>query len=370
MVGREGMSLHIPFATFDRMHRRIRDEMIQKFVEVYDKGWFIQGEEVLAFEKEFAQYNGASYAVGVASGLDALYLSLRALGIGAGDEVIIPSNTFIATALAVSDTGARPVLVDPDPDTYTMCASGIKEAVTQRTKAIIPVHLYGQMAEMDDILKIAKECGLYVIEDCAQAHGAMYKGKKAGTFGNAGCFSFYPGKNLGALGDGGIVLTDDAGLAQRIRALGNYGSTAKYEHRYKGRNSRLDEVQAAFLRIKLRHLAEYNMERKKIAEQYLAGICNSKIVLPKVGKDRSHIWHIFAVMCGQRDELRSYLEEKGIGTVCHYPKAIAAQKAYAADHLILTPFAAYSAAHELSLPMYVGMTDDETGYVIRALNGF
>lgn len=362
--------MQIPFASFEGMHMRIRQEMVQKFTEVYDRGWFILGDEVRQFEEEYASYLGVRYAVGIGNGLDALYLALRALGIGAGDEVIIPSNTFIATALAVSYTGAQIVLADPDPVTYTLGVSGLEEAVTTRTKAVIPVHLYGQMAEMDAVMEFARHHHLFVIEDCAQAHGASFQRKKAGTFGDVGCFSFYPGKNLGALGDGGMAVTDDKALAEKIRALGNYGSTEKYCHKYKGINSRLDELQAAFLRIKLRYLEQYNAERGRIAGRYLEGIHNQKIRLPQTGTDRTHVWHIFAVMCEQRDELRAYLEDNGIHTVCHYPIAIAAQEAYGEDSLKVTPFAEYSAGHELSLPLYVGMTEDETEYVIEKINEF
>ena len=363
-------SVRIPFSTVERMHQSIRREMTDKFLEVYDKGWFVSGEEVRLFEEEFAAANGARYAVGTGNGLDALYLAMRALGIGAGDEVLVPSNTFIATALAVSYTGAVPVLVDPDPDTYTMGEAGLAESVTSRTKAVVPVHLYGQTAQMDAVMEFARRHHLFVIEDCAQAHGALYKGKNAGTFGDAGCFSFYPGKNLGALGDGGIVITNDQSLAEKIRSLRNYGSTQKYEHTCQGINSRLDELQAAFLRIKLHRLEQYQDERNEIAQKYLTRIHNEKICLPKIGKERTHVWHIFAVMCKERDRLRAYLNELGIDTVCHYPIAIAAQQAYETCGLKLTDFAAYSAAHELSLPLYIGMTEEETDAVIRAVNAF
>lgn len=362
--------MKVPFSTVGPMHSNIRKEMIEKFADVYDRNWFIQGEECAAFEKEFAAWNGAKYCVGVATGLDALYLSLKAMGIGPGDEVIVPSNTFIATALAVSYVGAKVVIVDPDATTYNMCGQGLEEAYSPRCKAIIPVHLYGQAAEMDEILAFARDKGLKVIEDCAQAHGATYKGKKVGTFGDAGCFSFYPGKNLGALGDGGAVLTDNEELAKKIRSLGNYGSAVKYHHEYLGTNSRLDEVQAALLRIKLRYLNEYNADRDTTARKYLDGIKNPKIRLPKVGPNRNHIWHLFAVMCEQRDALKNYLEQKGIGTVSHYPIAIADQVCYQNANLPHLPQATYIAASELSLPMYYGMTDEEIDYVINAINHF
>ncbi len=352
------------------MHGAVRGEMLGKFAEMYDKGWFIGGDECAAFEREFAEYNGAKYCVGVATGLDALYLSLKALGIGAGDEVMVPSNTFIATALAVSYTGAKVVLVEPDETTYNMSGKGLEEALSERTRAVIPVHLYGQTAEMDEVMAFAKKHGLYVIEDAAQAHGATYRGKKAGTFGDVGCFSFYPGKNLGALGDSGAVITDNKELADRIRSLGNYGSTEKYHHKYLGTNSRLDEIQAGFLRIKLRHLDEYNAERNVTAGKYLEGIKNPKIKLPTIGGNRTHIWHIFPVFCEERDELKKYLADRGIGTVCHYPIAICDQECYAGHGLPKQPLARKIAATELSLPMYVGMSDEEIKYVIDALNEF
>ena len=362
--------MKVPFSTFAPMHGEIRGEMLAKFADVYDRGWFIQGAECEAFESEFAAWVGASHCVGVATGLDAIYLALKALGVGAGDEVIVPSNTFIATALAVSYTGAKVVLVDPDEKTYNLCGKGLYEAYTPRCKAVIPVHLYGQAAEMDEIMAFAKEKGLYVLEDCAQAHGATYKGQKVGTFGDVGCFSFYPGKNLGALGDGGAIVSNNCELAEKIRCLGNYGSTKKYHHEYLGTNSRLDEVQAALLRIKLTQLDKYNAARDAVAQKYLAGIRNPKIRLPEVGENRNHVWHLFAVMCDERDALKAHLERCGVGTVCHYPIAIADQACYAAENLARLPIATYIAASELSLPMYYGMTDEEVQYVIDAVNAF
>lgn len=362
--------MKVPFSTFDVMHAEIRKEMLEKFAEVYDKGWFIQGEESALFEQDFAKWNGAKYCVGVATGLDAIYLALKALEIGEGDEVIVPSNTFIATALAVSYAGAKVRLVDPDEQTYNMCGKGLEEAWTPRCKAIIPVHLYGQPANMDEVMSFARTKGLYVVEDCAQAHGATYKGKKAGTFGDVGCFSFYPGKNLGALGDGGAILTDNEELAARIRSLGNYGSIKKYHHKYKGTNSRLDEVQAALLHIKLKHLDAYNAARNEVAKEYLTKITNPKIKLPVVGEYCTHVWHIFAVMCDEREALKHYLEEKGIGTVCHYPIAIADQECYRDDQLAHLPGAEYIARSELSLPMYYGMTKEQVQYVIDTINAF
>lgn len=362
--------MKVPFSTFEYMHKEIESEVMHKFSEIYNKGWFIHGSECEAFEKEFAEFNGAKYCVGVGNGLEAIILALQALDIKTGDEVIVPSNTFIATVLAVSYTGATPVLVDPDPDTYNMSAKGLEEALSEKTKAVIPVQLYGQSSDMDEILDFAHKHSLKVIEDCAQAHGAEYKNKKIGTFGDIGCFSFYPGKNLGALGDAGAIITDNKELADKVRALSNYGSSVKYHHDYKGINSRLDEVQAGILRIKLKHLNDYNKFRNSVADKYLSGINNPKIKLPKVGKDRTHVWHIFAIMCNNRDELQSYLKDSGIETVCHYPISIADQKAYKDDNLVSLPLAKKISASELSIPMYYGMTDDEIQYVIDTINKF
>lgn len=364
------MLVNVPFSTFDYMHSEIRDEILKKFKEVYDAGWFIQGNEVSQFEKEFAQFCNAKYCVGVGNGLDAIYLALRALDISKGDEVIIPSNTFIATALAVSYAGATPVLVDPSPNTYNMCIKGLEEAVTKKAKAIIPVHLYGQAADMDEIIKFANKHNLKIVEDCAQAHGAKYKNQHVGTFGNIGCFSFYPGKNLGALGDAGAIITNDKVLADKVSAISNYGSFEKYNHIYKGTNSRLDELQAAFLRIKLRHLKKYNEARNKIATRYLNEIKNPKIKLPNVGKNRNHVWHIFAIMCETRDDLQRYLENRGIHTACHYPLLIANQKAYEQENLFKLPIAERIANEELSLPMYYGMTDNEIDYIVETINKY
>jgi dTDP-4-amino-4,6-dideoxygalactose transaminase len=362
--------MQVPFATFDRMHAQVREEMLAKMREVYDKGQFIQSEECAAFEREFAAYCGTSYCVGCANGLDAIQLILRGFDIGPGDEVIIPSNTFIATALAVTYTGATPVLVEPDEKTYNLAEAGVEQAITPRTKAIIAVQLYGQSADMDPIIAIARRHGLKVIEDAAQAHGAAYKGRKVGALADAAAFSFYPGKNLGALGDGGAVVTDDAHLADKVRALGNYGSSEKYHHVYKGFNSRLDEIQAGMLRIKLRHLDQWNAARQKIAQQYLQQIQNEKIVLPQVGENRTHVWHIFAIRTQERDALRAYLAQRGIGTLSHYPVAIHNQPAYRELQHGPLPLAEKIAAQELSLPMYYGMTDAEIRYVTDAINAF
>lgn len=362
--------MNVPFATMNIMHQQLRQEMIDKFSAVFDSGHYIQSQEGKEFEKEFASFCNSDHCVACANGLDAIHMILRAMDIGPGDEVIVPSNTFIATALAVSFAGATPVLVDPDLETYNLTADNLGEVLSEKTKAIIPVHLYGQAADMDPIVDFAKKHNLKVIEDAAQSHGATYKGRIVGNLGDAAAFSFYPGKNLGALGDAGAVVTNDADLAAKVRAIGNYGSDYKYHHIYPGINSRLDEIQAGMLRIKLRHLPEVNEFRQKVAAKYLDGIKNPAIVLPRIGKDRTHVWHIFAIRTKKKDELQGYLKNLGIGTLCHYPTAIHNQKAYAGLSHGPLPLAELISAEELSLPLYYGMGDDQIEYVIDALNNF
>lgn len=364
--------MKIPFVSFEKMHEEIKQEMTDAFAKVYAKNWFIQGEELEKFEEEYAAYCGTKYCVGCGNGLDALFLPLKAYGIGQGDEVIVPSNTFIATALAVSYTGATPVFVEPDLATFDIDPNRIEAKITDKTRAIMAVHLYGQPACMDEINDIAKRRNLIVIEDAAQAHGATYKGTRVGGFGNAAGFSFYPGKNLGALGDAGAMVTNDKELADKVRALGNYGSDYKYHHIYKGNNSRLDEMQAAFLRVKLRNLDRWNANRVKTAQKYMEGIHNPNIVLPQIAPDTTHVFHIFAILCDRRAELEAYLAEKGIGTNKHYPIPMHLQGAY--EHLQLPqgslPLAEQISATELSIPMYYGMTEEEIAYVIDAINSW
>ena len=363
----------VPFASFETMHNEIRGELEAAYKRVLNNNWFIQGDECKAFEKEYSDYLKAEHCIGVATGLDAICLILRALEIGAGDEVIVPSNTFIATALAVSDVGALPVLVEPEIETYNIDVTHIEEKITERTKAIIAVHLQGRAADMDSINEIAYKYGLKVIEDAAQAHGTKYKGRMIGTLGDAAAFSFYPGKNLGALGDGGCVVTNDKGLEIKIRTLANYGSDYKYHHIYKGTNSRLDELQAAFLRVKLLYLDKWNKERRRIADKYLKGIHNSNIKLPlKSTEEYEHIYHIFAIRVKGRNRLEQFLANKGIGTVKHYPTPIHLQEAYK-DLGILEgelPIAEEISRTILSIPMYYGMEDKEVDYVIDMLNEF
>ena len=364
--------MNVPFVSFRPMEKELDQELRSAFDRVLDRSWYIEGEEDKTFENSFATYCRTKYCIGTGNGLDALMLILKALGIGSGDEVIIPSNTYIATALAVTYVGATPVLVEPDISTFNIDPLKIEPAITDETKAIMPVHLYGQACDMDPIMKIAKAHDLLVIEDCAQAHGATYKGRKVGTFGIASGFSFYPGKNLGALGDAGAVITNNEDVANKVRALGNYGSNYKYHHIYKGNNSRLDELQAAFLSAKLPILDKMNEDRRRIAEMYSSGIHNPKITLPYVSPDCVPVWHIYAVRCSERDALETFLKEKGIGTNKHYPIPIHMQACYTDLHIPSgsLPVAEEISRTELSLPMYYGMTEEEIQYVIDALNAY
>lgn len=362
--------MDIKYTDFERMHKPIEKELEQCYKEVFDSQWFIQGRKLEQFEREFAQYCQTDYCVGVGNGLDALRLILQACDIGEGDEVIVPSNTFIATVLAISYTGASPVFVEPDISTLLINPDLIEEKITSRTKAIMVVHLYGRIAQMEKIMDIAKKHKLKVFEDCAQAHGVIRNGIKAGAWGDAGAFSFYPGKNLGALGDAGAVTTSNKELAEKVRALGNYGSRIKYKHEYKGVNSRLDELQAGFLSIKLKYLDKWTQERKEIADKYYNGINNEKIKLPSYTKE--NVYHIFPVLADNRNQLQKYLEEKGIHCLIHYPTAIHLQEAYRDMGLKrgAYPLAERICDTELSIPLYPGMTDGEIQYVIDAINEY
>lgn len=364
--------MKVPFVSFLPMEKELNKSIRNAFERVFNASWYIEGKEDEAFEKQFADYCGAEYCVGVGNGLDALMLVLKALNIKDGDEVIVPSNTYIATALAVTYVGARPVFVEPKLETFNIDPDKIEKAITERTKAIMPVHLYGRACDMDAILAISQKYNLHIIEDCAQAHGAIYKGKKVGIFGDAAGFSFYPGKNLGALGDAGAVVTNNPEIARIVRALGNYGSDYKYHHIYKGNNSRLDEFQAAFLSAKLPILEKINTERRRIADLYLEKINNSQVILPQKTEGYVPVWHIFGIRCNRRDELEKWLNGHNIGTNKHYPIPIHLQECYKdlgykeGDF----PIAEEISRTELSLPLYYGMTDDEISYVIQTVNEF
>lgn len=365
-------NIKVPFVSFKPMERELDEQLRSAFERVYTRSWYIGGIEDENFEKDFSQFCNVKYCVGTGNGLDALMLSLKALGVGSGDEVIVPSNTFIATALAVTYVGATPVFVEPNINTFNIDVNKIEEKITPKTKAIMPVHLYGQPCDMDKIMDIAKKHNLYVVEDSAQAHGALYKGKRVGSFGDAAGFSFYPGKNLGALGDAGAVVTNNNELAEKIRAFGNYGSDYKYHHIYKGNNSRLDEMQAAFLSIKLSCLDRMNEERRKIAKKYLDRIDNPLVKLPVVEEFAQPVWHIFAVRCDKRNEFEKYLCDNGIGTNKHYPIPMHLQECYKdlgyqqGDF----PIAEEISKTELSLPMFYGMSDEQVEYVITKINEF
>lgn len=362
----------VPFVSFLPMERELDKGLRMAFERVYTRSWYIEGVEDEAFEKAFAEYCNVKYCVGVGNGLDALMLALKALGVGEGDEVIVPSNTFIATVLAVTYVGATPVLVEPDIRTFNIDPTKIEASITTKTKAIMPVHLYGQACDMDPIMEISKKHNLYVVEDCAQAHGAIYKGKIIGSFGDVAGFSFYPGKNLGALGDAGAIVTNNIKIASKVRALSNYGSDLKYHHIYQGNNSRLDEMQAAFLAVKLPYLEKMNDERRRIAQMYMNQIKNEEVILPYVPEDMIPVWHIFGIRCKRRMELEKFLNEKGIGTNKHYPVPIHLQYCYKnlgfkeGDFLIAEEIS----ANELSIPMYYGMTDEQIRYVIDSINDF
>ena len=362
----------IPFLDLKGLNAQYRAELIKAFTKVVDSGWYVQGNECKEFDKEFAQYCGTKYAIGVANGLDALILILRAykeLGIMKdGDEVIVPSNTYIASILAISQNNLVPVLVEPDIDTYLIDHTKIEEKVTSKTKAILPVHLYGQTCEMDKINEIAKKYNLKVIEDSAQSHGAYYKDKRSGNLGDASGFSFYPGKNLGALGDGGAVTTNDEELASTIKALGNYGSHKKYENLYKGVNSRLDEMQAAMLRIKLKYLDIEIEKRREIANYYLQNIKNDSIVLPTVRSEDNHVWHLFVIRTKNRDELQKYLAENGIQTLIHYPIPPHKQNAYKEWNNEKYPISEQIHEEVLSLPISGVQSLQDAEKIIKIIN--
>ncbi|NLV16853.1 MAG: DegT/DnrJ/EryC1/StrS family aminotransferase [Syntrophomonadaceae bacterium] len=362
----------IPFLDLERIHKPLEKEIISAISKVIRSNRFLLGEEAELFEQEFARYCNTGYCAAVGSGLDALHLILRAYGIGPGDEVILPANTYIATALAVTYAGATPVFAEPDEKTFNIDAAGIKPVISHRTKAIIPVHLYGQTADMDPILELGRRHNLKVIEDAAQAHGALYKNRPAGSLGDAAAFSFYPGKNLGALGDGGAVTSNDRELIDKIKMLRNYGSARKYVHEYKGFNSRLDEIQAAVLRIKLRHLEEWNSQRCHIANRYLKQITNVNVGLPYVAPENKPVWHVFAIKSRKRNELQQRLKDSVIETLIHYPVAIVNQTAYSELNLDAKGYKLSQALADsiLSLPVYPGLTEEEITRVVNVINAW
>ena len=355
----------------DRQFKMYQKEYEDAALRVLRSGWYVLGNEVKQFEEEFASFTGRKYCVGLNSGLDALIMSVRALGIGKGDEVIVQANTYIATVIGITENGATPVFVEPD-EYFNIDAEKIEAAITDKTKAIMVVHLYGQASNMTRIAEIAQKYEMPIIEDCAQSHGAGFEGKMTGTFGISGCFSFYPTKNLGAFGDAGAIVTDDEAFAEKIRMMRNYGSKIKYHNEIEGINSRLDEMQAALLRVKLSHLNELNNERVVLAEHYTQGITNNKIVVPKIREGASSIFHQYVIQCNEREMLQNYLMENAIQTQIHYPIPPHLAECYGYLGYVKGAFPKTEryANEVLSLPLYTGMTFEEQDYVIEKLNLF
>ena len=355
----------------DRGFYQYQEEFEKKAIEVLRSGWYIMGKELEAFEHEFATYIGSEYCVGLASGLDALWIAFRALKISKGDEVIVQGNTYIASVMGITLNGATPVFVEPD-EYFNIDADKIEEKITSKTKAILVVHLYGQASNMSKIRALCDKYDLKLVEDCAQSHGASFDGKTTGTFGDIGCFSFYPSKNLGAFGDGGAIVTDNEEIAEFIRIFRNYGSEKRYHNKIVGANSRLDEIQAGLLRVRLGHLNEMTDEKNKLSLRYLEELSNDKIVLPKIRKGATHIWHQFVIRCPYRDELMKYLDEQGIGTIIHYPIPPHLSEAY--SYLGMNkgdlPITEEYADTVLSIPLYNGMKKEEQDYVISRINAF
>lgn len=363
--------MQIKCNVLDRQFQMYQQEYEEAALRVLRSGWYILGNEVKQFEEEFAAYTGRKYCVGLNSGLDALIMSVRALGIGEGDEVIVQANTYIATVLGITENGATPVFVEPD-EYFNLDAERIEAAITDKTKAIMVVHLYGQASNMNRIVEIANKYHLPIIEDCAQSHGACFAGKMTGTFGVSGCFSFYPTKNLGAFGDAGAIVTDDKEVADKIRMMRNYGSRIKYVNEIEGINSRLDEMQAALLRVKLTHMQELNDERKVLGERYTKGIRNDKLVKPEIREQADSVFHQYVIRCSEREKLQKYLEEQGIQTQIHYPIPPHLAECYQQMRYKVGdyPITEQYANEVLSLPLYTGMTWEEQDYVIEKLNEF
>lgn len=361
----------VNFNQLDRGYLKYKSEYDKAAIETLESGWYILGENGKKFEKEFSSYLSVKHCVGLNSGLDALTLAFRALGIGEGDEVIVPANTYIASVIGITENGARPVFVEPDMF-YNLDYSKIEEKITERTKAILVVHLFGQAANMKKIKEIADTYNLYLIEDCAQSHGALSDGRVTGTWGDIGCFSFYPTKNLGAFGDSGAIVTNSDEIAGKITMLRNYGSKVKYQNEVVGINSRMDEIQAALLSVKLRHYSDLRLERENIAKTYLKNINNSLIELPEIREGSDHVWHLFVIKSEYRDKLQSFLETKNISTQIHYPipPHLSGAYSYLNQQKGDLPITEDYAQKMLSLPLYEGMTNEEIDYIISMVNSF
>lgn len=364
----------IPFLDLKAVNHQYRDELLEAVTRVIDSGWYVQGTEVKAFEQEFADYCGTEHCIGVANGLDALTLTLRAwkaMGkLQDGDEVIVPANTYIASILAITENKLTPVLVEPDETTFNLCPKKTEQLITDKTRVILPVHLYGQLVDMPAIMQIAKQYNLLVLEDSAQAHGASINGKRAGDWGHASGFSFYPGKNLGALGDAGAVTTNDEALAQTIRALGNYGSHKKYKNLYQGVNSRLDEIQAAILRVKLRHLDNEVSARRTVAKAYMNGINNPNIILPSLQNTESHVFHLFVIRTKNRGELQQHLLENKVQTLVHYPIPPHKQQAYKEWSNLSYPISENIHDEVLSLPISPVLNSESVNKIVELCNSW
>ena len=355
----------------DRGFYQYQKEFEEKALQVLRSGWYILGKEVCSFEEKFAAYTGSRYCVGLASGLDALWIAFRLLGIGKGDEVIVQGNTYIASVMGITINGAVPVFVEPD-DHFGIDVEKIEEKITDRTKAILVVHLYGMATKMDRIVELCRNYGLRLVEDCAQSHGACFDGKMTGTFGDVGCFSFYPSKNLGAFGDGGAVVVNDEQLYKDFKIFRNYGSEKRYYNKVVGANSRLDELQAGLLCVRLLHMKELTQEKVKIAEYYSANIHNNRIHLPELCEGATGVWHQYVIRCEERERLIEYLDERGIGTIIHYPipPHLAEAYRYLGYGEGFLPVTEHLAKTVLSIPIYNGMTKEEQDYVIAAINEF
>ena len=355
----------------DRGFYRYQSEFEEAALKVLRSGWYIMGSELREFEEQFADYIGSKYCVGLGNGLDALWMAFRILGIGKGDEVIVQGNTYIASVMGITINGATPVFVEPD-EYFNIDAGKIEEKITDKTKAVLVVHLYGQASQMDKIVDICRRHDLKLVEDCAQSHGSAYKGKVTGSFGDIGCFSFYPSKNIGAFGDGGAIVTDDEEIARKMRIYRNYGSEKRYYNMVVGTNSRLDEIQAALLKVRLKYAKETNREKKEIAAEYDKRLSNPEIILPRVREGAEHIYHQYVIRCKRRDELAEYLKSRGISTIIHYPipPHLAGAYEYLGHKKGDLPITESCADEVLSIPMYNGMTEEEIDYTVDALNRF